>query len=100
MGSFEPKGGAHHDGWFESRRESNFMLDTPAQLEAVLPGAHGIEDLPTCTETAEHRPTAFRLYLKKATRIAQDDLYVATILAATACMSGILCLTLLLKSFG
>jgi hypothetical protein len=88
-------------GWFESSGSQNFLLEHSSHLEAALPGVNGIaEDLPTCTETAEFRPNAFQQYVKKAVRIAQDDLYVATILAATVCMSGILCLTLLLKSCG
>lgn len=96
----QPSGRPSGEGWFESTGSRNFLLEHSSQLDAALPGVHGIEDLPTCTETAEFQPNAFRQHLKKAIRIAQDDLYVATILAATVCMSGILCLTLLLKSCG
>ena len=57
-------------------------------------------DLPTCTETREKQIPKVKQLIQRGIRIAQDDLYVATILAATTCMSGILLLTLMMKSCG
>jgi hypothetical protein len=96
----EQSGMGPREGWFEGKDSSKFLLDTAPQFDAMLPGANGIEDLPTCTETEERPLPVYRVYLNKAIRIAQDDLYVATILAGTACISGILCLTLVMKSCG
>jgi hypothetical protein len=93
----EPAGSG---AWFNEAAAADAGFNSNAHFDSILPGAHDIEDLPTCTETRELHLPRFRIALHKAVRIAQDDLYVATILAATACMSGILLLTLMMKSCG
>ena len=103
MGGISPSAAVPTPGvasWFDQPENPEPSLATAGNLDAILPGAFDIEDLPTCTETREqHIPKAKQL-LQRAIRVAQDDLYVATILAATTCMSGILLLTLLMKSCG